>query len=100
MPHSAESGPETGCGCSCRKQFLQRSSPTAVQSRSSIEEAFAVETFVVEERGQWAVDIVVVFSDGLVRKRIDTYRTRGRAELAASLIKRAAERDRRVRLVG
>ena len=53
------------------------------------------ETVIVGERGQWAVDIVVVFADGVVRKRITTYRTRGRAELAASLIKRAAERDRR-----
>jgi len=60
---------------------------------SSAEEAYAVYTVVVEERGQFAVDIVVVFADGLVRKRIDTYITRRRAELAAGLIKRAAERD-------
>lgn len=60
---------------------------------SSAEEAYAVWTVVVEERGQFAVDIVVVFADGVVRKRINTHRTRRRAELAAGLIRRAAERD-------
>lgn len=69
--------------------------PTRVRPDSSADDAHCVETVVVAERGQWAVDIVVVFDDGVVRKRITTYRTRGRAELAASLIKRAAERDRR-----
>lgn len=59
----------------------------------SAEQAHAVYTVVVEERGQFAVDIVVVFADGVVRKRIDTHRTRRRAELAAHLIRRAAERD-------
>jgi hypothetical protein len=68
---------------------------TAVRADSSADDARGVETVIVGERGQWAVDIVVVFADGVVRKRITTYRTRGRAELAASLIKRAAERDRR-----
>jgi hypothetical protein len=57
------------------------------------EEALSVDTVVVEERGQWAVDIVVVFGDGIVRKRIETYRTKNLAEIAAKLIKRAAERD-------
>lgn len=60
---------------------------------SSAKEAYAVWTVVVEERGQFAVDIVVVFADGVVRKRINTHRTRRRAELAAGLIRRAAERD-------
>ncbi|MGV0849629.1 hypothetical protein [Mycolicibacterium phlei] len=57
------------------------------------EEALSVDTVVVEERGQWAVDIVMVFGDGIVRKRIETYRTKNLAEIAAKLIKRAAERD-------
>jgi hypothetical protein len=48
---------------------------------------------VVEERGRWAVDVVVVFADGIVRKRIDTHPTKARAELSARMIKRAAERD-------
>ena len=61
--------------------------------RSSADHAHAVETMIVEERGQFAVEIAVVFADGIVRKRIDTHRTRRRAELAASVIKRAAERD-------
>lgn len=69
--------------------------PTVVRAESSVDDARGVETVVVAERGQWAVDIVVFFLDGVVRKRISTYRTRGRAEIAASLIKRAAERDRR-----
>lgn len=60
---------------------------------SSADEAQAVYTVVVAERGQFAVDIVVVFADGVVRKRIGTHRTRRRAEIAANLIKRAAERD-------
>lgn len=67
--------------------------PTAVRAHSSAADGRAVETIVVHERGHWAVDIVVVFDDGVVRKRINTHRTRRRAELAASLIKRAAERD-------
>lgn len=67
--------------------------PTVVPPKTSTDEAHAVETVVVEDRGQFAVEIVVVFADGIVRKRIGTHRTRRRAELAAGLIKRAAERD-------
>ncbi len=59
----------------------------------STDEALDVQTVVVEERGRWAVDIVVVFADGVVRRRIDTHHTKSRAELSARLIKRAAERD-------
>jgi hypothetical protein len=66
-----------------------------IPATTSAQEAHAVDTIVVEERGQYAVDVVVVFDDCVVRKRIDTHRTRGRAELAARLIKRAAERDLR-----
>ncbi|KAA0120883.1 hypothetical protein CIW51_02235 [Mycolicibacterium sp. P9-22] len=60
----------------------------------------AVETVVVPERGRWAVDIIVVFADGIVRKRIDTHPTQARAELSARMIKRAAERDIRGPLNG
>lgn len=74
--------------------------PTVIPAKISTDEAHAVETVVVEERGQFAVDIVVVFSDCVVRKRIGTHRTRRRAELAAGLIKRAAERDLRGPLNG
>lgn len=67
---------------------------TTVRNDSSSDEAVDVQTVVVEERGRWAVDIVVVFADGgVVRKRIDTHHTKARAELSARLIKRAAERD-------
>ncbi len=61
--------------------------------QTSADEALDVHTVVVEERGRWAVDIIVVFADGVVRKRIDTHATKARAELAADLIRRAAERD-------
>ena len=57
------------------------------------EQALDVQTVVVEENGRWAVDIVVVFADGVVRKRINTHATKARAELAADLIRRAANRD-------
>lgn len=66
---------------------------TEVPEVTSTDEALDVQTVVVEERGRWAVEIVVVFADGVVRKRIDTHSTRARAELSANLIKRAAERD-------
>ncbi len=39
------------------------------------------------------VEIVVVFADGVVRKRINTHATKARAELAADLIRRTADRD-------
>ena len=74
--------------------------PTVRPEKSCADEAHAVETVVVEDRGQFAVDIVVVFDDGVVRKRINTHRTRRLAELAAGLIKRAAERDLRGPLNG
>ena len=57
------------------------------------EPAIAVETFVREERGQFTVDIVVMFPDGGVTRSVNSYRTRRHAEIAASWIKRAAQRD-------
>ena len=60
---------------------------------TSADEALDVQTIVVEENGRWAVDIVVVFADGVVRKRINTHHTKARADIAADLIRRAAERD-------
>lgn len=79
--------------CEDQAPFPVGRPPTAARAESSADEARAVDTVVVSERGHWAVDIVVVFDDGVVRKRINTHRTRRRAELAAGLIKRAAERD-------
>ncbi|WP_233213411.1 hypothetical protein [Mycobacterium hubeiense] len=67
---------------------------------SSADDALSVDTVVVEERGRWAVGIVVVFADGIVRKRIDSHPTKARAELSARMIKRAAERDIRGPLNG
>lgn len=63
------------------------------KAQTSADEALDVQTVVVEERGRWAVDIVVVFADGVVRKRIHTHATKARAEIAADLIRRAADRD-------
>lgn len=73
---------------------------TTVPEHTSADDALGVETVVVPERGRWAVEIVVVFADGVVRKRIDTHATKARAELSARLIKRAAERDLRGPLNG
>lgn len=73
---------------------------TEQRADSSADEAFSVDTVVTEERGRWAVDIVVVFADGVVHKRIDTHPTKARAELSARMIKRAAERDIRGPLNG
>lgn len=81
--------------CECQRPFPHGLPRTEVRAEGSADVAHTVETVVVAEHGHFAVDIVVVFADGVVRKRIGTYRTRGRAELAASLIKRAAERDPR-----
>jgi hypothetical protein len=55
--------------------------------------AYAVETYIEQERGQWVVDIVVIFEDEAVRRRINTFRTEARARIAAEWIKRAAQRD-------
>lgn len=55
--------------------------------------ALAVETYVECERGRWVVDIVVVFADEAVRRRIGDYATRRHAEIAAGWIKRGAARD-------
>ena len=74
--------------------------PPGNSETNSADQALDVHTVVVAERGQWAVDIVVVFADGVVRKRIATYPTRQRAELSARLIKRGAERDLRGPLNG
>ncbi len=74
--------------------------PTEVRADSSADEALDVQTVVVEERGRWFVEIIVVFADGVVRKRIDGYPTKRRAELSADLIKRAAERNIRGPLNG
>ena len=68
--------------------------PPAVDgNETSADAALDVQTVVVEECGRWAVDIVVVFADGVVRKRIHTHATKARADIAADLIRRAADRD-------
>lgn len=61
--------------------------------RYSAQHADAVEAEVVFDRGQWAVELVVLFADEVVRKRIATYRTERLARISADLMKRTAERD-------
>lgn len=56
-------------------------------------EAIAVETYVEAVRGQWEVSVVVVFADEVVRNVIGTYHNRRLAEVAATWIRRAAQRD-------
>jgi hypothetical protein len=73
---------------------------TSIPRETSTDEAHDVQTVIVHERGRWAVEVVVVFDDGVVRKRIDTYPTEARARLSAGLIKRAAERELRGPLNG
>lgn len=48
---------------------------------------------VVEERGRFFVVLDVIFPDGAVRHRMQSYHTRERAELAARLMRAAAERE-------
>lgn len=57
------------------------------------DEAIAVETYVTEEKGRWVVEIVVLFPDEAVRKRVNDYPTKRHAEIAASWMKRSANRD-------
>jgi hypothetical protein len=59
----------------------------------SADQAYAVEAEVVPDRGQWAVELVVLFADEVVRKRIATYRTERLARISADLMKRTAERE-------
>lgn len=67
--------------------------PTPAASTRSGDEAIAVETFVSESNGRWVVEIVVVFPDEAVRRTVNNYRTKRHADIAASWIKRAAQRD-------
>jgi hypothetical protein len=55
--------------------------------------ALAVETYVEQDRGRWVVEIVVVFPDEVVRRRVNDYPSKRHAEIAASWIKRGAQRD-------
>jgi uncharacterized protein YfaP (DUF2135 family) len=54
-----------------------------------------VSTSVVADRGQWTVVLDVVFPDGAIRHRLQTYHTKARAELAARIVLATAERDHR-----
>ncbi|HEV2637783.1 MAG TPA: hypothetical protein VGX23_21700 [Actinocrinis sp.] len=69
----------------------------AGSSVPGVRRAYGVETVVESERGRWAVDVLVIFPDGVIRHRIDSFHTKSRAEVSARLIKRAAERELRGR---
>ena len=47
---------------------------------------------VVPDRGRWTVVLDVVFPDGAVRHEVTTYHTKQKAEVAARIMKAAAER--------
>ena len=48
---------------------------------------------VIEERGRFVVQMSVVFGDGAVTHRLQSYHTRARAEMAARIFRATAERD-------
>ncbi|MFI5040275.1 MAG: hypothetical protein ACHQNA_00255 [Acidimicrobiales bacterium] len=48
---------------------------------------------MVEEHGRYTVVLDAIFPDGAIRHRLQSYHTRARAELAAEIMRRAAERD-------
>lgn len=60
---------------------------------ATVGEDAIVETHVVAERGRWFVEIVVIFTDEAVRRRVGDYPSKRHAEIAASWIKRGAQRD-------
>lgn len=53
-----------------------------------------VSTEVVQEHGQWTVYLLVVTEAGVERRRLEIYRTKPAAELAADLIRRTTARRR------
>lgn len=57
------------------------------------ENAISADTSIELEDGQWSVFVNVFFEHEIVRKRIATYRTKALAEIAASAIARAANRQ-------
>lgn len=57
-----------------------------------IEEKY-VRTEVIEERGQWVLYLEIGDMESSIRHRINNYRTKRLAEIAAKIIKRAAERE-------
>ncbi len=59
----------------------------------SEDQAREVATRVIERNGRFEVEILVVFPDRCVRKVVGDYPTRRKAEIAASWICRAADRD-------
>jgi hypothetical protein len=67
--------------------------PPAPDRGRSGDEAIAVDTYVSLDAGRWKVEIVVIFPDEAVRRTVNHYRTERQAEIAASWIKRAAQRD-------
>lgn len=73
---------------------------TEARSERSTDDALSVDAVIVEEHRRWAVDIVVVFADGVVRHRISVHPSRRLAEISADLIRRTAERNIRGPLNG
>jgi len=59
------------------------------------DEALCFASYVRKEQGQWVVYVEVTFPDVIRRFKINTYRTRRRAEIAAHWIKRGADKNLR-----
>lgn len=81
------------CGDRFVPPFDDPFDPPGSRRESSGDQAIAIETFVSVDAGRWKVEIVVIFPDEAVRRTINHYRTQRQAEIAASWIKRAAQRD-------
>ncbi len=61
-------------------------------SRSSNEPIY-LGCHVVLDRGSWWVELEFLFEDGIRRKRVNSFRSEGRARVAARWIGWAAQRD-------
>ena len=62
-----------------------------VGPREDPDEALTIETYVVQESGQWAVYAEIVFPDTVRKFQIGVYRTERRAEIQAAYVKRYAD---------
>jgi hypothetical protein len=59
------------------------------------DDALAIATYVRQEKGRWVVYAEVTFTDTVRRFRLNDYRTKRHAEIAARCIRRGADRPPR-----
>ncbi len=55
-------------------------------------EPISFDAVVVAERGRWWVEVIALYPDGVVRRRIRDYARQTQAEVAARMIQRGALR--------